>query len=168
MQLGEGLYALQIQLSSQLERYKQQLAFQQADWDSIPDSSQDAQTCCSCNGFLPPLFLLLSFPLSITGVSLLLRVMNRTIGVSADLTHFAFLSAFGDDGIRGVFAGFVLGPIPLLLRFIRANFDVLIAWKNRTALGRFAVSGRDLNQLWLGRDGRLYVRVNLGRIAIGV
>src|ERR1700761_3088812 len=110
-----------------MERDRQQLAFQQTDWDGIRDSSQHPQAGCSCDGFLPPLFLLLSFPLRITGVCLLLRVMNWTIGVSADLAHFAFLGAFGDDGIGGVFAGLVLRPIPLLLRFIRANLDVLTA-----------------------------------------
>jgi hypothetical protein len=95
-------------------------------------------------------------------------MMYRAIGVSANLAEFALLCAIGNDGIGGVLASPVLRPIALLLRFVLADFDVLIALKNRTAFGRFAVSGRDLNQLWLGCDGRLYVRIQLGRIAIGV
>ena len=71
--------------------------------------------------------------------------MYRAIGVSAeDLAEFALLCAIGNDGIGGVLASPVLRPIALLFRFVLADFNVLIALKNRAAFGRFAVSGRDL------------------------
>jgi hypothetical protein len=69
----------------------------------------------------------------------------------ANLAEFAPLCAIGNDGIGGVLASPVLRPIALLLRFVLADFDILIALKNRTAFGSFAVCGRDLNQLWLRR-----------------
>ena len=73
----------------------------------------------------------------VSGWPLLLRTVYGAFGVSADFANLAFFGAFGDDGLGHGFAGLVLRPIPLLLRFavLRLDFDVLVAGQGRAAFG---------------------------------
>ena len=67
---------------------------------------------------IPTVLVLLGFEAGIGFGWLLLRVMDRAIGLGGDLSQFAFVDAFGDDGLGGKPARLELRPFCLLRAFL--------------------------------------------------
>ena len=110
---------------------KQQVALHQPHRNGGGNGGKDVNAGGIGDGGLAALFDLLRLERGIGTARLLLGVMHRAIGMSADLVHLALLAALGDDGLGGVFARLVLRPLRLFLvfRLLIADGDILVdAW----------------------------------------
>lgn len=100
----------------------------------------------------------------------LLGVVHRTGRLGANLAQLAFVDAVGNDRLRGVLARLEFRPLCFFRRvgLLLPDLDVLVARDALLAFRLLLVCRADLNKLRLGGDLRLYVRVQLGGVAIRV
>jgi hypothetical protein len=92
---------------------KEQVALHQPDGNRIAGCFEDAEAGCLGDGFLVASLLLFCLECRIRRGLLLTGVVDGAFGIGTDGTDFAFLCAFGNDGLGGVLAGFVLRPVAL-------------------------------------------------------
>ncbi len=94
-------------------------------------------------------------------------MVDRAIGIGADLADFALAAAFGDDGLRDKFAIPALGPVALLLvvGFGLPDLDIPVRRQCAARLVVAAIDRADLDEFRFGRDGLLNVGGNLSLIA---
>jgi hypothetical protein len=97
-------------------------------------------------------------------------MVYRAFRFGANLPQFALVDTVRHDGLGGVLACFELRPLRFLRRIglLLADFDVLVSGEGLFALWLLLVGGADLDKLRLGGDLGLYMRVQLGGIAIWV
>ena len=117
---------------------KEQVALHQPDRNRVTGCFEDAEAGCLGNGLLAAALLLFCLECRIRRGLLFAGVVDGAFGIGTDGADFAFLRAFGDDGLGGVLAGLVLRPVALLLvrGLLGANLDVLVARQGGAAFGR--------------------------------
>ena len=120
---------------------KKQVALHQPDRNGVAGCFQDAEAGCLGDGFLVASLLLFCLECRIRRGLLLTGVVDGAFGIGTDGADFAFLCAFGDDGISVVLACLVLRPVALLFirRFLGPNLHVLVARQGGAVAGRCAV-----------------------------
>ena len=166
----DHLQPLFVQQREQLFGNEEKVALHQPDGNGGHDGLQDADSGCVRQCLLAAALLLLGFEAGIGLRRLLLRMVHRAGRLGANLPQFALVDAVRHDGLGGVLARFELRPLRLLRRvgLLLPDFDVLVARDGLLAFRLLLVCRADLDKLRLGGNLGLYVRVQLGGVAIRV